>query len=121
MFGYRVPAPNEAMLISGGKNRTGNSPFRVVTGHGAFVLKRRRKPVGRGTAQGCRARRPRELARTFSDLLSPVHAELRVNEAGALKTALLVGLRIVTMGGRLKTLDAPGDIPLANQLVGSLP
>jgi uncharacterized membrane protein YqiK len=36
MFGYRVPAPDEAMLVSGGKNR-GDTPFRVVTGHGAFV------------------------------------------------------------------------------------
>jgi uncharacterized membrane protein YqiK len=38
MFGYRVPAPDEAMLISGGKGGIGGSPFRVVTGHGAFVL-----------------------------------------------------------------------------------
>jgi len=38
MFGYRVPAPDEAMLISGGKGGAGGSPFRVVTGHGAFVL-----------------------------------------------------------------------------------
>ena len=38
MFGYRVPAPDQAMLISGGKGGTGESPFRVVTGHGAFVL-----------------------------------------------------------------------------------
>ncbi|SEF32545.1 SPFH domain / Band 7 family protein [Amycolatopsis pretoriensis] len=38
MFGYRVPAPNEAMLISGGKHSKGASPFRVVTGHGAFVM-----------------------------------------------------------------------------------
>src|SRR6195952_1754533 len=39
MFGYRVPAPDEAMLISGGKNRgSGDTPFRVVTGHGAFIL-----------------------------------------------------------------------------------
>jgi flotillin len=38
MFGYRVPAPNEAMLISGGKHSQGASPFRVVTGHGAFVM-----------------------------------------------------------------------------------
>jgi flotillin len=36
MFGYRVPAPDEAMLISGGRGATG-APFRVVTGHGAFV------------------------------------------------------------------------------------
>ena len=37
MFGYRVPMPNEAMLISGGKSRS-EAPFRVVTGHGAFVF-----------------------------------------------------------------------------------
>jgi flotillin len=36
MFGYRVPAPDQAMLISGGK--TQGTPFRVVTGHGAFVM-----------------------------------------------------------------------------------
>src|SRR5580698_2532353 len=36
MFGYRVPAPDEAMLISGGRRASG-APFRVVTGHGAFV------------------------------------------------------------------------------------
>ena len=40
MFGWRVPAPNEAMLISGGKQRAadGALPFRIVSGHGAFVL-----------------------------------------------------------------------------------
>jgi flotillin len=37
MFGYRVPAPDEAMLISGGKYGMKGSPFRVVVGHGAFV------------------------------------------------------------------------------------
>jgi regulator of protease activity HflC (stomatin/prohibitin superfamily) len=37
MLGYRVPAPDEAMLISGGKAKS-NAPFRVVTGHGAFVI-----------------------------------------------------------------------------------
>ncbi|NYJ06230.1 flotillin family protein [Petropleomorpha daqingensis] len=41
MFGYRVPAPSQAMLISGGKQRTADGttlPFRIVVGHGAFVL-----------------------------------------------------------------------------------
>ena len=38
MFGYRVPAPDEAMLISGGRNRGADTPFRVVTGHGTFVM-----------------------------------------------------------------------------------
>jgi uncharacterized membrane protein YqiK len=37
MFGYRVPAPDEAMLVSGGKSGRDGTPFRVVTGHGAFV------------------------------------------------------------------------------------
>ncbi len=37
MFGYRVPAPDEAMLISGGRHGRNGTPFRVVTGHGAFV------------------------------------------------------------------------------------
>jgi flotillin len=38
MLGYRVPAPDEAMLISGGRYGLKDSPFRVVTGHGAFVM-----------------------------------------------------------------------------------
>jgi flotillin len=38
MLGYRVPAPDEAMLIAGGKGKRDGTPFRVVTGHGAFVL-----------------------------------------------------------------------------------
>src|SRR6201988_2462921 len=37
MFGYRVPAPDQAMLISGGR-AAGNAPFRVVSGHGAYIL-----------------------------------------------------------------------------------
>src|ERR1700748_2068892 len=37
MFGYRVPAPDEAMLISGGRRGMKAAPFRVCAGHGAFV------------------------------------------------------------------------------------
>ena len=39
MFGYRVPAPNEALLISGGRP-SGDSglAFRIVVGRGAFVM-----------------------------------------------------------------------------------
>src|SRR5258708_34744114 len=37
MFGYRVPAPDQAMLISGGR-AAGNAPFRVGTGHGAYIM-----------------------------------------------------------------------------------
>jgi flotillin len=39
LFGYRVPAPNEALLISGRKQRGADAlPFKIVTGHGAFVI-----------------------------------------------------------------------------------
>jgi flotillin len=37
MLGYRVPAPDAAMLISGARGR-GDAPFRVVTGHGAYIM-----------------------------------------------------------------------------------
>jgi flotillin len=43
MFGYRVPAPDEAMLISGGRYGLKEAPFRVVTGHGAFIMPMFRK------------------------------------------------------------------------------
>src|ERR1700710_2434657 len=39
MFGYRVPAPNEALLVSGRKQRGVDAlQFKIVTGHGVFVL-----------------------------------------------------------------------------------
>ncbi|HXL88535.1 MAG TPA: SPFH domain-containing protein [Streptosporangiaceae bacterium] len=43
MLGYRVPAPDEAMLISGGKYGLKGAPFRVVIGHGAFATPMLRK------------------------------------------------------------------------------
>ena len=43
MFFWRVPAPNEALLISGSKRRKGGAEFRIVTGHGAFVIPVRQK------------------------------------------------------------------------------
>src|SRR3954469_10682601 len=39
MFGYKVPAPNKALLISGRKQRGDDAlQFKIVTGHGVFVL-----------------------------------------------------------------------------------
>jgi uncharacterized membrane protein YqiK len=54
MFGYRVPAPDQAMLISGGRRGRESSPFRVVTGHGAFAFPLMRK-VGFMTLSMCEA------------------------------------------------------------------
>ncbi len=38
MLFWHVPAPNEALLISGSKHRDQQTQFRIVTGHGCFVL-----------------------------------------------------------------------------------
>jgi flotillin len=38
MLFWHVPAPNEALLISGSKRRETDTQFRIVTGHGSFVL-----------------------------------------------------------------------------------
>src|SRR3984893_3929087 len=38
MLGWHVPAPDEAMLVSGKRHSDDGLPFRIVTGHGAFVM-----------------------------------------------------------------------------------
>jgi flotillin len=44
MFGWHIPSPDEAMLISGAKGRgDGAAPFRIVKGHGAFAFPLRSK------------------------------------------------------------------------------
>jgi flotillin len=38
MLFWHVPAPNEALLISGSKRKQADTQFRIVTGHGSFVI-----------------------------------------------------------------------------------
>jgi flotillin len=38
MLFWHVPAPNEALLISGSKRHEDETQFRIVTGHGSFVM-----------------------------------------------------------------------------------
>lgn len=38
MLFWHVPAPNQALLISGSKRRAGDAQFRIVTGHGCWVM-----------------------------------------------------------------------------------
>ena len=38
MLFWHVPAPNEALLISGSKRHKDATQFRIVTGHGSFVM-----------------------------------------------------------------------------------
>ncbi len=59
MFGYRVPAPDEAMLISGRVRNLEGAPFKVVIGHGTFVT-----PVFRKVRYLTLALREAEVAET---------------------------------------------------------
>jgi flotillin len=43
MFFWHVPAPNEALLISGSKRHNEATQFRIVTGHGCFVTQVKQK------------------------------------------------------------------------------
>src|ERR1700760_3675696 len=43
MLFWHVPAPNEALLISGSKRHKDATQFRIVTGHGSFVLPGKQK------------------------------------------------------------------------------
>jgi flotillin len=54
MLGYRVPAADQAMLISGGRRSRSGAPFRVLLGHGAFVNPFMRR-VGLLTLSMCEA------------------------------------------------------------------
>jgi flotillin len=38
MLFWHVPAPNEALLISGSRRKAQDTQFRIVTGHGCFVM-----------------------------------------------------------------------------------
>lgn len=38
MLFWQVPAPDQALLISGSKHKEPSTQFRIVTGHGAFVI-----------------------------------------------------------------------------------
>jgi flotillin len=38
MFFWHVPAPNEALLISGSRRKAEDTQFRIVTGHGSLVV-----------------------------------------------------------------------------------
>lgn len=43
MLLWQVPAPDQALLISGSKHKDAATQFRIVTGHGAFVLPLKQK------------------------------------------------------------------------------
>ena len=51
MLFWHVPAPNEALLISGSKRRKDATQFRILTGHGSFEPEMSSASLGAGTCQ----------------------------------------------------------------------
>jgi flotillin len=52
MLFWHVPAPNEALLISGSKRQQQDTQFRIVTGHGSFVMPTEWKSWSAGYSPG---------------------------------------------------------------------
>ncbi|MCW2529048.1 MAG: hypothetical protein JWM76_3908 [Pseudonocardiales bacterium] len=95
VFGYKVPEPDEAMLISGGKGNE-DAPFRVVTGHGSFVLPLFRK----------------------ARFLSLSMAESEVTEACVTKQGIALNVRAVIafkVGNDTESIVNAGQRFLSNQ------
>jgi flotillin len=95
MFGYRVPDPDEALLISGGRSSSG-APFRVVIGHGAFV-----PPVFRR-----------------ANLLSLAMTESEVQETCVTKQGIALNVKAVIafkVGGDVESIVAAGQRFLSDQ------
>jgi flotillin len=95
MFGYRVPDPDEALLISGGRSSSG-APFRVVIGHGAFVLPMFRR----------------------ANLLSLAMTESEVQETCVTKQGIALNVKAVIafkVGGDVESIVAAGQRFLSDQ------
>jgi flotillin len=95
MFGYRVPDPDQALLISGGRSN-GGSPFRVVIGHGAYVLPFVRR----------------------ANLLSLAMSEAEVQETCVTKQGIALNVKAVIafkVGGDVDSIVAAGQRFLSDQ------
>jgi flotillin len=95
MFGYRVPNPDQALLISGGQSNSG-SPFRVVIGHGAFVTPFVRR----------------------ANLLSLAMSEAEVQETCVTKQGIALNVKAVIafkVGSDIESIVAAGQRFLSDQ------
>ncbi len=95
MFGYRVPDPDQALLISGGQSSSG-TPFRVVIGHGAFVMPFVRR----------------------ANLLSLAMSEAEVQETCVTKQGIALNVKAVIafkVGGDVESIVAAGQRFLSDQ------
>lgn len=95
MFGYRVPDPDEALLISGGRSSSG-APFRVVIGHGAFVVPMFRR----------------------ANLLSLAMTESEVQETCVTKQGIALNVKAVIafkVGGDVESIVSAGQRFLSDQ------
>src|SRR2546426_1095770 len=98
MFFWHVPAPNEALLISGSKRQAQDTQFRIVTGHGSFVL-----PV---------KQKIRERDRVAQEIKDGSHAEME--KLGIVVDALQIQ-EIEDASGYINNLAAPHAAAVASQ------
>ena len=73
MFFWHVPAPNEALLISGSKRRRQDTQFRIVTGHGSFVMpvKQKARVLSPGASGSARSSRTASRTRASASTSGP--------------------------------------------------
>ena len=100
MLLWNVPGPNEALLISGSKHREQDMQFRIVTGHGSFVL-----PIKQGENQALIA------ANKLVDLLPSLVEASAKGIAGSNLTVLngTEGVNQVAVANAFNSTELPAD------------
>src|SRR6201981_2188316 len=118
MFGYRVPAPDEAMLISGRGGGKEGQPFKVVIGHGAFVT-----PVFRKVRYLSLSLREAEVAETCvtkQGIALNVRAVIAFKVGNDQESIVNAGQRFLSDQDQMSTLTARIFAGHPRSIVGSM-
>lgn len=117
MLIYRVPKPNEAMLISGGK-RSGGAPFRVVVGHGAFIVPIIRKAAFLTLAM--RESQVEDICVTRQGISCKVRAVIAFKVGGDVESIVNAGQRFLSDQAEMTTLTGQIFSGHLRAIVGSM-
>jgi flotillin len=118
MLGYRVPAPDEAMLISGGRYGIKGAPFKVVTGHGAFVF-----PLFRKTRYLSLAMREAEVTEqcvTRQGIALNVRAVIAFKVGNDMESIVNAGQRFLSDQAQMSTLTGRIFAGHLRSIIGSM-
>jgi uncharacterized membrane protein YqiK len=118
MFGYRVPAPDQAMLVSGGRYGQKGTPFKVVTGHGAFVLPFFRK-VRYLTLAMCEAEVSEQCVTTQGIALN-VRAVIAFKVGNDMESIVNAGQRFLSDQDQMSTLTGRIFAGHLRSIIGSM-